>query len=151
MSKWFLDADPAEIKRENFKDFLAWSLLDAKYEDLSNTEDIELDETIDQLEDQLNWRLEPGWGKARPLKLAFDPVPIQHRPLLWYGIVAVVECYTICRLNYNNFQFNRLAIIDSLRAFPCRPHTLLSQHQSPSGKLSYWYRPHSKLPAYSYV
>lgn len=31
MSKWFLDADFPDIKRENVKDFLAWSLLDARY------------------------------------------------------------------------------------------------------------------------
>lgn len=143
MSKWFLDAEPEEIKRENCKDFLAWSLFDLRYKDLSDTQDSELDETIDLLEKRLHWKLQPGWGKARPLKLAFDAVPSQHRPLVWYGIVAAVEFYTVTRLHYNGFQFNRLAYTDSVKAFPCRPYTLLSQNQSISTKLSYWYRPHT--------
>jgi hypothetical protein len=149
MSKWFLDADGVEIKRENVKDFLAWSLLDAKYESLSDAEDAEVDSYVDLLEERLGWKLQPGFGKAKSLRLTFDAVPIQHRPLVWYGIVAIVETYTVIRLSYNGFQFYRMPLNNSLRVFPPRPHSLLSRHRSPSTKMSYWYRPHtskSKAP-----
>lgn len=143
VSKWFLDTDVKHIKRENVRNFFAWSLLDLKYEDLNSAEEVELDGYIDQLEDRLGWKFEPGWGKARPLRLAFDEVPIQHRPLLWYGIVSLVECYTVLRLYYNGFQFHRTSFADSIKSFPIRPHSLITRHQSPSKNLSYWYRPHS--------
>ena len=143
VSKWFLDADIEDIKRENVRNFFAWSLLDAQYQDLDSVEEVELDGYIDQLEVHLGWQFKPGWGKAKSLRLAFDNVPIQHRPLIWYGIVSAVECYTVFRLYYNRFQFHRISFVDSLKTFPCQPHSLVTRYRSPSTKLSYWYRPHT--------
>ena len=143
ISKWFLNADIEDIKRENVRNFFAWSLLDAQYQDLDSADEAELDGYIDRLEERLGWEFKPGWGKARSLRLAFDKVPIQHRPLIWYAIVSAVECSTVFRLYCNGFQFHRVSFADSLKSFPCRPHSLLTRHRSPSAKLSYWYRQHT--------
>ena len=60
MAKWFLDApDRKEIKRENVKDFLAWSLLDARYQDLTDAEDFELDGYVGLLEQRIGLKFQP--------------------------------------------------------------------------------------------
>ena len=86
ISKWFLESPLSEIKRENVKEFYAWSLLDKEYEDADEAEIAELDLYTDQLEEKLGRRLEDGWGNAQSLRLTLQSVPIQHRPLIWYAV-----------------------------------------------------------------
>ncbi len=40
-------------------------------------------------------------------------------------------------------QHHRLPLRHFFTVFPFRPHTLFTRHTSPSGHLSYWYRPHT--------
>ncbi|KAH7146817.1 hypothetical protein B0J13DRAFT_595239 [Dactylonectria estremocensis] len=70
LTKWFLDAPAAEIKRENVKDFYRWAFLNTREPDL--TYDEELEEY-----------LEPGRGNAKCLSLTLDKVEILHRSLTY--------------------------------------------------------------------
>lgn len=90
LSKWFLRAPLDHIKRENVKEFYAWSFLNKPYEDVTDEEENELDDYVDRLEHRLERPVKPGRGRAKPLRTTLDPVPMQHRPLLWY-LVCVVE------------------------------------------------------------
>lgn len=84
LSQWFLNAPLGDIKRENVKEFYAWSFLNKPYSRASSGEEEELDAYVDRLEEKLECRLEPGRGPAKALRTTFDPVPMQHRPLVWY-------------------------------------------------------------------
>ena len=86
LSKWFLGSPLSEIKRENVKEFYAWSLMDQTYRDSTGPEFAELDSYVDQLEGRLGQSFDGGWGKAQCLKLTLDTVPMQHRPLIWYAV-----------------------------------------------------------------
>lgn len=86
LRQWFLDAPLVTIKRENVKEFWAWTLMTRKYGDYNNEESVELDTYVDALEEILVRSLEPGYGAARCLRGTLDPVPMQHRPLVWYGV-----------------------------------------------------------------
>ena len=86
LSKWFLNAPPDEIKRENLKEFYAWSLMNKDYESVSGEDDLELDGYIDDLEAKFGRRVQPGRGSVRSLRGTLDPVPMQHRPIIWYMV-----------------------------------------------------------------
>lgn len=86
LSKWFMNAKIEDIKRDNLKEFFAWSLMNARYETIDEDEDAELEEYIDQLERSFGRRFENGRGSAKSLRGTLDAVPMQHRPLLWYGV-----------------------------------------------------------------
>jgi hypothetical protein len=82
LSKWFMDASPSEIKRENIKDFLRWAFLNAGESDPRDYE--ELEEYITVLEEKLGRKFEDGRGKAKCLRLTLDEVDMLHRSLTWY-------------------------------------------------------------------
>ena len=86
LSGWFLGSPLADIKRENVREFFAWSFMDEKLEDTNEAEAAELDVFIEQLESRLGRELEDGRGKASSLKVTLDKVPMQHRPLIWYAV-----------------------------------------------------------------
>lgn len=86
LSEWFMNAKIEDIKRENLKEFFAWSFMNESPQSISDDEDAELDDYVDQLERRFGWRFESGKGSAKSLRGTFDPVPMQHRPLLWYGV-----------------------------------------------------------------
>jgi hypothetical protein len=108
LSRWFLGARSAEIKRDNVKDFFRWALLykgdeKAGNEPRSGTvegeddgidvdvglsskaeEEKELDEYVDGMQTLLGRPIEPGRGPAKSLRLTVDEVKMLHRPVLWY-------------------------------------------------------------------
>lgn len=84
LSGWFHGASIADIKRENLKEFYAWSFLNKKYRDVDEAESRELDDYVDQLEQRLDRPFGEGYGKAQSLRGTMQGVHMQHRPLLWY-------------------------------------------------------------------
>jgi hypothetical protein len=86
VSRWFMDAPPQDIKRGNVKEFLAWSLMNKQYSEANDDDEAELDEYTDELERVLDRPFQAGRGKAKSLRTTLDPVPMQHRPLIWYAV-----------------------------------------------------------------
>jgi len=90
LSKWFLGSPIELIKRDNVKEFFAWSMMNLRYEDVRDEDVPELDDYADRIDDMLQQqqkkRLAPGKGDARSLRGTVDAVPMQHRPLVWYTV-----------------------------------------------------------------
>lgn len=86
LRRWFKDAPLSEIKRDNLKDFYCWAFLNKGNHGLLDDE--ELEDYVDRFEASSGIQLEPGRGKAVPLRLTVDPVNMVYRPLLWYFIVS---------------------------------------------------------------
>lgn len=85
---WMLNAHMEDIRRENLKDWLLWALFeqDNTAGRPSKEVEAELEGYIDDTEEKFGIKLRPGRGNAEALKLAFDPVIIQHRSLLYYMV-----------------------------------------------------------------
>ncbi|KAF5629998.1 ribose-phosphate pyrophosphokinase [Fusarium tjaetaba] len=81
LRRWFRDAPEHEIKRENVKEFFRWGFLNL--EDSGSTYDDELEEYIEQLEELLERKLEPGRGDAKCLRMTLAKVEMLHRSLKW--------------------------------------------------------------------
>ncbi|KAF8441551.1 hypothetical protein L210DRAFT_2079737 [Boletus edulis BED1] len=74
------------------------------------------------------------------MRLTLNPVPILHRPLLWYLIIGVIDfvtCLSLHSLGFRHYGDKRLLL-------PPRPLTLFSLSSSIEG-VSYWYLPHRSL------
>lgn len=141
LTKWFLDAPLAEIKRENVKEFYRWAFCntgepDPAYED-------EVEEYVGEMERLLGRHLEPGRGNAKCLRLTLDNVDMLHRSLTWYLCVSIVDIAASCYLHYYSFDFYRNTLSRSHSAFPIRPFSLFSSRCSPAKTLTYWHRPHT--------
>jgi len=142
LSLWFCGASTRNIKRDNVKEFFAWALLNTSY--WGEEDEEELEEYTNGMEQLLDRRLEPGRNpNVKPIKLTLDPVPMLHRPLTWYCIVALVDNVNFLYLWFHGFQFHRLPLLGFFNNFPLRTLSLATRHVSPSGHFSYWYRPHT--------
>jgi hypothetical protein len=115
LSRWFLGARSAEIKRENVKEFFRWALLyrgDEKAESNIRSEPVageddgievddevgrkadeerELNEYVDGVQTLLGRPIEPGRGPAKSLRLTVDEVKMLHRPVLWYLVRSLPQ------------------------------------------------------------
>ncbi|KAK5958067.1 hypothetical protein OHC33_001257 [Knufia fluminis] len=146
LKTWFRGAPLYAIKKENFKEMLAWAFLNksSRYEEY----DEELDEYVAATEKLLEKPFEEGRGPCQPLRPSVDPINIQHRPLSYYvcgiGLLDTVLFFRMWRLGFQHYALNRW-----WQSFPYRPLSGLAKHRSPARDLSYWYRPHtskSRLP-----
>lgn len=99
VSRWFLGARAGEVRRENVREFFAWSFMNRgtetederkkrveQHPEESKAEEEELDEYTDGMQTLLGRRLEPGKGSAKSLRLTTDEVNMLHRPFLWYMV-----------------------------------------------------------------
>ncbi|KAF5230525.1 hypothetical protein FANTH_13797 [Fusarium anthophilum] len=147
LRRWFRDAPEHEIKRENVKDFFRWGFLNM--EGCDSTYDDELEEYVEELEDLLGRKLEPGRGDAKCLRMTLDKVEMLHRSLTWYLCIFVVDTIASAYLLYHSFGFHRTSISQFLSTFPLRPLSLVTPYKSPAKGLTYWHHPHTsrtKLP-----
>lgn len=147
LSKWFKDAPLLEVKRENVKEFYRWAFLNTSAVDPAD--EIELEENVEKFEEYTGHKLEPGYGKAKSLRLTLDKVDMIHRSLAWYLIVFVVDNMTHFSMLCHGFKYHRTSIIRFPLILPPRPLTLCAVNRSPVKALSYWLRPHTsttKLP-----
>lgn len=128
VSGWFLQAHSSErwpasrvceIHRGNVAEWMAWAFFHCDPAGLPESRRLELEQLIDATADWADLEFAPGYNPAvRAMRLTMDPIPAQHRPLIYYIVTAW--------------------------AFPVvTDHYLLSRgfRQYRSGTLSYWYRP----------
>lgn len=81
---WFDKAHMEDIRRDNLKEWLLWSLFgrDGSFGD----DTAELDEYIQELEERMAVTFKKGRGDAKALRLSFDPIKMTHRSLLFYSV-----------------------------------------------------------------
>lgn len=84
MARWFQDAPPAEIKRENVNEFFRWAFFNMAEPNLAYDE--ELQEYTRTMEALLGRELEDGRGNAKCLRLTLGEVDMLHRSLIWYSV-----------------------------------------------------------------
>lgn len=156
LSRWFLGAQPSEVKRDNVREFYEWALLNRgeeteemkskrmqEYPVECREEEEELDSFVDGIETLLGRTVEPGRGSAKSMRLTVDAVNMSHRPVVWYMIVMLVDTFTAAHLRYAGFSLYRTHLRSALAIFPPRPANLFTRRISPAPDLSYWYRPHT--------
>lgn len=81
---WFDKAHIEDIRRDNLKDWLLWSLFGR---DGNCGEDApELEEYIKELEERMGVTFKKGRGDAKALRLSFDSIKMTHRSLLFYTV-----------------------------------------------------------------
>lgn len=140
LSKWFLGADPDDIKRENLADFILWAFFNRHGPAGQDEEEVE--EYIQLHERTFGHVFPPGRGDVTCLKLTLDEVDMLHRSLVWYFCVGFVDFLTYVNLSLQGFRQFHAPVKELVRLFPPRPYALTSGHTSPV-KTSYWHRPHT--------
>jgi pimeloyl-ACP methyl ester carboxylesterase len=162
---WFLGADPAEIKRDNVRDFILWAFFDSDGDNpaaylghASEGFQEEVDFYIHRIETLLGRQLPPGRGTATPLRLTIDPISTRYHSIIWYAIIGLLDITTHIQLRYHRFKYygpnttlpnnkpNTKPLLNPTSTFPpTLLHTLPFLRArlltSPSS-LPYWYRPH---------
>jgi hypothetical protein len=84
LQRWFLGADPKEIKRENVKEFLLWAFFNR--DGPPGDDDDELEGYVTATEKLLGRPIENGRGNSECLRLTLDRVDMLHRSLIWYCV-----------------------------------------------------------------
>lgn len=147
LQKWFLEADPKEIKRDNVKEFMLWAFFNRGGS--PGDDDEELEEYVVATEKLLGRPIEEGRGKAQCLRLTLDQVEMLHRSLTWYWCVGFVDFLTYMKLLFHGFHFHRTELSRFFYLFPFRFQSLFTTYRSPAKYTAYWHRPHTsktKLP-----
>lgn len=140
LSGWFRGAKIEDIGREDLREFLAWAFWEGR--NVAHDE-AELEELVVKVEKMTRRSFPPGSGKAKSLRLTLDPIEMECRSLLWYGIIMLVDTITHMRLLLNGFGYYS-TWRTTFGIFPPRPlAAVTSTASSPVEKVSYWLRPHT--------
>ncbi|KAF3909079.1 hypothetical protein ABW21_db0203476 [Orbilia brochopaga] len=168
LTQWFLGAQSDDVKTENVRDFLRWSLFnecggtgtgsvsgkptvtagltlespDGGWDEAEV--EAEIDDYVRQMEETMGRKFEEGRGSAECYRLTVDAVRMKHRPLLWYFILGGIDVVTFARLSLAGYTYHRRSPLASiLTSFPFRIfETAFSRSPSPAPSLAYWHRPH---------
>jgi hypothetical protein len=133
LGQWHLNANKANIKNENVKEFLRWAFLNTGE---TRTEDaIELEGYVKSTEKLLGRDIPSGMGSAKSLRLTIDKVDCLYRSLLWYLVRYDEACFfPSCRLA------TQKANLYSPQVHRCGRHDHVMEDGSP------WLPPPSHLP-----
>ncbi|KAI9511086.1 hypothetical protein F5148DRAFT_1274424 [Russula earlei] len=150
ISGWFIRSPGGQLWRDNVVDWLLWALFSSRTHDTLREWQDELDYYIAVMGEYVGYPLRPGANpEMQCLRLTMDPVPMVHRPFIWYMLVCVVDTLASVALYFQGFtHYNTRKWFN---AFPPRP--LLALFSNPSRdaetNIPYWYRSHrspTKLP-----
>lgn len=149
MRTWFRGAPTKEIKKGDLQLWLAWGLWN--HYSINRLDLDELDGYVAEVEKKLGRKLEEGVGGHQPVRISIDKVNIQHRPLIWYMIVGVVDTFSFLKMWYLGFQ--HFPMYEMFKSFPWRLLSCFCRQFSPARDISYWYRPHTskKHPPILYI
>lgn len=146
LSGWFRGARVEDIGREELRKFVDWSF----WEGRAQTGDEEDGETAAEIEDYMEKmeRMMPqpfvaGPGKAKSLRLTLDPIEIEARSLLWYGLIMLADTISLLLLQAKGFSYYRRTLWKTAAVFPPRPAAFFTRKTSVAPKLSYFLREHT--------
>ena len=140
---WFLGAKVEDIGRDDVKDFLNWSFWDGRADIAHNSADEEeVCEYISKVEKMMRVPFRIGKCNATSLQLTLDPVEMECRTLLWYGLMMLADTITHLLMKRNGFGYFKTPTT-STWVYPPRPAAVLESARSPATAISYWMRPHT--------
>ncbi|KAI0293580.1 hypothetical protein BC826DRAFT_1105012 [Russula brevipes] len=85
ISGWFIRSPGEHLCRDNVADWLLWALFSARRNDALPEWEEELDSYITVMGSYVGYPLEHGSNpEMQCLRLTMDPVPMVHRPFVWY-------------------------------------------------------------------
>ncbi|KAF3919753.1 hypothetical protein ABW20_dc0108078 [Dactylellina cionopaga] len=147
LRQWFLGADIADIKRDNAREFLRWSLFNSsgswsEESDGDSEHEEEVEEYVAMLEEKMGHKFEEGRGKAVCYRLTIDQVKMKHRPLAWYMLLGAIDTLTYIRLRLSTHIYHRRSFSTFFSSFPFRLETVFTSHKTPVTTTAYWSRPH---------
>ena len=102
LSGWFKGVSVEELRREDVKDFISWRLWNRlRRPDEGgdgnglNDDENELDEYVAMLEERLLHTFPPGRSGKTSMAVTFEPLPMVHRPLIWYLVRGLLLQYKL--------------------------------------------------------
>lgn len=82
---WFLRSPGLHISRDNVIDWLLWALFSVRNRDTNPEWEDELEYYISFMGEYVGYPLVAGSNpEIQCLRLTMDPVPMVHRPFIWY-------------------------------------------------------------------
>jgi hypothetical protein len=85
ISGWFIRSPGEHICRDNVADWLLWALFSSRKNDALPEWEEELDSYITVMGSYVGYPLKHGNNpEMQCLRLTMDPVPMTHRPFVWY-------------------------------------------------------------------
>lgn len=139
LSGWFRGASLDNVGRENMREFLDWAFWEGR---ATADDEKEVEQYLLEVETLLGRKLRVGKGSGKGLRLTLDPIEMDCKSLLWYGIMMLLDVSMAIRMRTNGFTQYRTPIL-SPWVFPPRPMSLLAAQKSPVQKQGYWARPHT--------
>ncbi|ETN39813.1 uncharacterized protein HMPREF1541_06039 [Cyphellophora europaea CBS 101466] len=145
---YFYGAPVESLGREDVKRWLRWrlwgrySLHGGKETEGLMVDEGELEEYVQYTEEVLGHEFPEGATGNEGLVVREEPVRLVRRPLMWYGIIGIVDTIAFVGMWWRGFSLYARSA-ESVRSFPLRPLSVLGK-KSPSGAFSYWYREHTK-------
>ncbi|CAI6336897.1 unnamed protein product [Periconia digitata] len=138
---WMGGASLDDMRRENLKEWMLWSLFDR--EGPPGVDEEELEEYVRVVEERLGRKIRPGWGPVESLRLNLQRFAVSHRSLVFYLMIGTIDLFSSLTLLVMGFTLYRQPRSQFFRSFPFRPLTLLAPKESAAQNLSYFYRPHT--------
>lgn len=145
---YFYGAPLEALGREDVRRFLKWRLW-GRFDEHGGegkegealVDEGELEEYVRYTEEVLEWRFEGGATGNESMAVMVEPVKMVRRPLLWYGIIGLVDTIAFVGMWWRGFGFygRRGEVV---RSFPFRPLALFGR-PSPTDVFGYWYREHT--------
>ena len=103
-SGWFRGAKIDDIGREDVKEFFNWAFWDGRA-DVHGVDAKELEEYTIKVEQMLRTPFKEGRGTAKSLRLTLDPIYMECRTLLWYGLIMIADTATHVLMKRSGFYY----------------------------------------------
>lgn len=84
ISLWFKGVPIEDLCREDVKDWISWRMWNEIKRSPVNED--ELEDYLLLTERVLNWKFPSGRSTHTSMAVTFEPLPIVHRPLVWYVV-----------------------------------------------------------------
>ncbi|KAM3576717.1 hypothetical protein VYU27_001312 [Nannochloropsis oceanica] len=112
-SGWFLGSPIQDIRRGNVREMLAWALYSTAQSALTVRQKACVEDVLYWLKMRFQIDCPEGYNpKVRPMLLTLDPVKYNHRPLLFYAVLTVIQVLghgVLMLLGFTRHEVNGIA------------------------------------------
>jgi len=104
-SGWFFGVPFHEIKKDNVLEWLSWAFLSCELNALNGKEKEEIEEFLDDLK-EIGCSFPEGRNETiKSIRLTFDPVLTEHRPLFFYVSLYLLNWFVYLVLFLRGFRY----------------------------------------------